>query len=706
MNFIAQHMKVCTSLLLFLLFWAGRGEGLCRLSASPQAPLPLSSTDVMVLDNTVEGSSFQWKGLRVDGFSGKLRMTLHEEGWSVVVTDGKAGKLSWPSLPFPSLLQGWRFGGTLHWSAAQGDLRVEEARVEVPGLGAFALEAFFPGKGETGARVHAEGSKLLVKGIHRLCFPRFKDFSADGRLGAEIDLERSSPGSWRWRATVQARDLTVWDSSYLHGCEKLKLQARGEGEYRESTGDGPLRTEWSIDGGEAVLGRFYFDFARTPLHAAFRGAMNLRRLRFAVDRLGVGLGEIVNGALKGSIQRSNGLWEGRLHATFPMQPASPFLKAFFREPWGEQMPRLKKVRWQGNWQWDLSWDGPFRAPSVEGRVALDDFSWIDEDGGILLERIRGEIPLWLDFSPSFSREGAKPGRLRIGSFQAGRLSGRDVALSFGILPNGFRLAAPLDLFLNRQALKVRRLEFRDVLRPSRAGELEVETGGLRLDFFLEDLPGRESPVRILTPRWRLALEDGALAASEDLAMEAFSGKVFLESFEIRRIFAPDRLVTMDMRWSGVDLEQLTAVTEFGKITGRLQGEVRGLELSRGGPVAFHLTLHSMPVPEVSRRISVAAVENLARIGASQSPFQGLAGGVIATFFKDFYYREIGIRCTLKNDFFSVGGLIREEGVEYLVKGSAVRGVEIVNRSSRNRIAWDDMIRRLQRVGRPPAAEEP
>ena len=82
---------------------------------------------------------------------------------------------------------------------------------------------------------------------------------------------------------------------------------------------------------------------------------------------------------------------------------------------------------------------------------------------------------------------------------------------------------------------------------------------------------------------------------------------------------------------------------------------------------------------------------------------GLAGGFITTFFDDFSYKKIGIRCILKNDFFTIRGLIKEDGTEYLVK-RGLTGVNVINQQTNNRISWNDMIRRLKRIGRPAAQE--
>ena len=68
-----------------------------------------------------------------------------------------------------------------------------------------------------------------------------------------------------------------------------------------------------------------------------------------------------------------------------------------------------------------------------------------------------------------------------------------------------------------------------------------------------------------------------------------------------------------------------------------------------------------------------------------------------SFFETFNYEKIGIRSTLKNDLIRINGTIVENKKEYLMKGSALAGVNIINQNPNNRIRFKDMIKRLKRV---------
>jgi len=201
-----------------------------------------------------------------------------------------------------------------------------------------------------------------------------------------------------------------------------------------------------------------------------------------------------------------------------------------------------------------------------------------------------------------------------------------------------------------------------------------------------------------TESWGLELSGDRVTNVGAVQVDAFSGCIRIERFNVDHPFSPGRIYSADVSWTNIDMEELTRLTQFGKITGRLKGDLKNLEISYGAPVAFDLVLESAPVKGVPQRISLTALDNLTQLGSGESVFKGMAG-LITVFFKRFSYQKIGIRCILENDFFTIRGLSRDDGMEYLVKRGSMGGVNIVNRHPNNRISWNDMVRRLQRIKR-------
>jgi hypothetical protein len=132
-------------------------------------------------------------------------------------------------------------------------------------------------------------------------------------------------------------------------------------------------------------------------------------------------------------------------------------------------------------------------------------------------------------------------------------------------------------------------------------------------------------------------------------------------------------------------------------TGIPKGQLRDVEMAYGQPQKFNLLLETVQKKGIPQKISVKAAENIAQIGAGQSPFMGVAGA-FASFFKKFPYEKIGIRASLENDVFTVNGTIKEGGTEYLGKRGSFSGVNVVNQNPDNRISFKDMVKRIKRIG--------
>jgi len=165
---------------------------------------------------------------------------------------------------------------------------------------------------------------------------------------------------------------------------------------------------------------------------------------------------------------------------------------------------------------------------------------------------------------------------------------------------------------------------------------------------------------------------------------------------MERPFSAGREIGADVNASLIDLERLSAALGVGRITGRLSGSVEGLRIAYGQPVAFHLKMESVPTKGVGQSVSLKAVNSISLVSTG-SGLSGLGSSLMTRFFQEFPYEKIGFECGLKNDVFSVRGIIHEDGVEYLVKRRLFGGINVINRNPDNRIGFSDMVERAKRV---------
>jgi hypothetical protein len=171
--------------------------------------------------------------------------------------------------------------------------------------------------------------------------------------------------------------------------------------------------------------------------------------------------------------------------------------------------------------------------------------------------------------------------------------------------------------------------------------------------------------------------DGTIVA-QNLALESPLGKV------------PRLTADVDMR--NLDLDLLTRTFSFGNITGRVDAQVKALELVNWEPVHFDARVASS-AGEYPRRISQTAVQNISALGGA-----GAAAAIqrsFLRFFETFGYSALGLSCRLESGVCRMGGIESVPQGYVIVKGGGIPAINVLgyNRS----VGWRELIERLQRV---------
>ncbi|HSO05955.1 MAG TPA: hypothetical protein VLW45_01855, partial [Pelomicrobium sp.] len=187
-------------------------------------------------------------------------------------------------------------------------------------------------------------------------------------------------------------------------------------------------------------------------------------------------------------------------------------------------------------------------------------------------------------------------------------------------------------------------------------------------------------------RERLLDVDGALlfrvfdgtAVARDLRLEDPLGR------------APRLTAQIEMR--ELDLDLLTRAFSFGSMEGRIDVDVRGLELVNWAPVAFDARIASSP-GDYPRTISQRAVENISALGGA-----GAAAAIQRTFlrfFEKFRYRRLGLSCQLRDGVCRMDGVAPAPQGYVIVEGGGLPAITVIgyNRA----VGWNELIGRLQRI---------
>ena len=196
--------------------------------------------------------------------------------------------------------------------------------------------------------------------------------------------------------------------------------------------------------------------------------------------------------------------------------------------------------------------------------------------------------------------------------------------------------------------------------------------------------------------------DDRLDIDGGLQMHLFGGNVQLSELAMERPFGSAPTLTGNVAIEDVDLEQITRVTGFGTITGRLDGRINELRLVNWSPVSFDARLQTDKDWKGKRRISQRAVKDISDVGGS-----GVAGGLQAramAFFDDFGYERIGLACKLRDNVCTMDGVAPAGDGYVIVAGSGLPRIQVVG--FRRQVDWPTLVARLvaASTGRAPIVE--
>jgi hypothetical protein len=195
--------------------------------------------------------------------------------------------------------------------------------------------------------------------------------------------------------------------------------------------------------------------------------------------------------------------------------------------------------------------------------------------------------------------------------------------------------------------------------------------------------------------------DGRLATDGAMRFDVFDGTVTVERLSLQNPLGLVPRLYADLTLRNLDLDLLTRTFSFGAMRGRLDGDVKGLELSSWKPVRFDADIRSSP-GDYPKKISQRAVENISALGGA-----GAAAALqrsFLRFFREFNYARIGLSCKLRNGVCVMDGVEPAQGGYVIVKGSGIPAITVLGYN--RQVSWTELVERLKRVtaGNAPVIE--
>ena len=177
-----------------------------------------------------------------------------------------------------------------------------------------------------------------------------------------------------------------------------------------------------------------------------------------------------------------------------------------------------------------------------------------------------------------------------------------------------------------------------------------------------------------------------------LLLKVFDGTVTARNLTLENPLGKVPQLNTEVEMRNLDLDLLTRTFSFGNITGRIDADVKGLELVNWETVRFDARVASS-AGDYPRRISQAAVQNISALGGA-----GAAAAIqrsFLRFFQTFGYSALGWSCKLEAGVCRMGGIENVPQGYVIVKGGGIPAITVLgyNRS----VGWRELLERLQRV---------
>ncbi|HYD33896.1 MAG TPA: hypothetical protein VEA39_04940 [Methylophilaceae bacterium] len=185
---------------------------------------------------------------------------------------------------------------------------------------------------------------------------------------------------------------------------------------------------------------------------------------------------------------------------------------------------------------------------------------------------------------------------------------------------------------------------------------------------------------------------GHLTTDGALQFSVFNGDISVTNFTMRDPLGKGPRLSADMQMRNLDLGALTRTFSFGNIEGKLDGDVKNLQLVNWQPVNFDAEVRDSP-GRYPRKISQRAVENISSLGGA-----GATAAIqrsFLRFFDQFNYSKIGLSCKLRGDVCEMGGVESTPQGYVIVKGSGVPAITVLGYN--RRVSWHELLDRIERV---------
>lgn len=498
---------------------------------------------------------------------------------------------------------------------------------------------------------------------------------------AELQATATLRGAdWTARFHGTLSDWTLADEAGLYASERLGLHFEGEANHA----GGPLRWQLRVhsDQGQVYVEPVFLDLAQTPMTLDLEARQRPQGWQLqGLARHGVAVRLAFEATLgeRGEPRQT----DIRLSA----DDLAPAMRSFV-QPFLIGTP-LEDLQLGGSGEAQLTLRGlvPEQLSARLQAVSMD-----GQRLGLSLRGLSGELH-W------HNERDAAPSALRWQGGSAQKIPFGAAELHLAASPRGARLLQPFRLPLLDGTLRLNRLSLRRLTSAQPQAELDAAVEAIDLAALSRALGWPEFEGRLDGRLPGLTVDGDIWTVAGSLEADVFGGRVSISELRAVDPFGVVPSVDARLRWRRIDLAQLTQAFSFGRIEGRLDGDVDPLRLLGWRPVAMDAHFYSSPGGGYPRRISQRAIDHISAIGGGPSGM--LSRGALSAF-EDFAYADIAWRCRLELGVCTMGGgRDARNGGFYIVRGRLLPRIDVIGHH--RRVDWHRLLQQIEAV---LAAEAP
>ncbi len=483
-----------------------------------------------------------------------------------------------------------------------------------------------------------------------------------------------------WWAELEAPGLSLSGEDGKFASDKLALTLKARVQP-VPTGDWNFSIEVGALRGQAYAEPVFLDFAKAPLRAEFAGRWGSEQKQLVMESMRIQQPQVLRATGSASLDFKAAKRLQSLHMQID-EAVMPGVYSSYLQPFliGTTLDSLET---QGRITGSVGFAG---GEAEHVRLKLKEVYLDDKKKRFALYGLQGSVnwsaKVGAKAITQLGWEGGNAYKLDLGPTQL-RLStaGRDM-----------RLLEPMHLPVLDGRLDVRRLELLAMGTDSMQVAFDGELSPVGMERFCRALGWPVFGGTLSGTIPTLEYRDGSLSVGGTLAANVFDGRVEIDSLRLEQPFGSLPRLSADMTMRRIDLKSATSAFSFGRIEGRMDGDVKNLRLLKWKPVAFDGRLYTTPDDDSRHRISQRAIENIANLGGSGAA--GVLSRGFLRFFEDFGYDRIALGCKLRDGVCQMAGLEpHRSGGYYIVKGSLLPRIDVIGFATR--VNWDGFVEQLK-----------